>query len=100
MQCCDPDDECAFIVDIIDSINKLLPFIPGDNYGDKMFSNLRYDLEAKQTKTSTLTLEGTMMVYYYLVHNQVYPTNPTRVEIARINEIWQAMGYSQNIIRI
>ena len=71
-----------------------------DYFGNRLVSNIVIPTEASLKEIKTLTLEGTMMAYYIMAFKETFPTNPDPLQITKINQIWQAMGYPQNIIPI
>lgn len=100
MQCCVAAEECSFVKEVIDSLNKFLAFMTPDYFGSRVVANIMIPTEANLKEIKTLTLEGTMMAYYIMAFKEAFPTNPDSLQVTKINQIWQAMGYPQNIIPI
>ena len=92
--------EKRFLKTIINDFKKLLVFHPPEYFGGVLHGQEVYYGEAKSTETVTLSKLGTMMLYYYLVHKEPCPENPTTEQQIRINEIWTAMKMPENVVPV
>lgn len=93
--CCIPiKKEAKFIIDIIESFEKLLAFA-SHNYGGEMYAPLKFQNEASNADKIYLTEEGSVMYVYSKAFQEPYPCGtPTPEEAARIHAIREALGYN------
>ncbi len=94
--CCMPiKKEAKFIVDIIESFEKLLAF-SAQNFGGQLFTPLKFENQACNADKIYLTEEGSIMYIYTRAFNEPYPCGtPNPVEAARIHAIREALGYNK-----
>lgn len=83
---------------MIRDFKRLLIFNPPGNFGGELHSQEVYDASAQGSENITLNTLGTMMLYYYLLHKEPCPENPTPEQQSRINEIWVAMNIPENVV--
>ena len=88
----------TFVLTMIQDLRKLLIYLPKGPYGKEMFGTYVYEAEAKKKASVNLNLLGTVMVFYYQIFKELYPTTPTSDQIERINAIWEAIGHPENKI--
>jgi hypothetical protein len=91
-KCFLPAKECKFVLDIVDSIQKLLQYnLP--TYGG-LVSALVYTNTSSNENEATLDLDGYVAIVYYLIYNDPYPLEgvKTKEQIDRINDIWIKLG--------
>ncbi len=91
-------NECAFLRDIIGSFEKMLPFICGDEFGDKITANMKFEGSVAQEDTYVLSPLGSMMFIYVQVTKRTFPTVYTPNDIDLINQIWVYLGRPENKI--
>lgn len=91
-RCFLPAKECKFVIDIVDSIQKLLEYnLP--QYGG-LVAALVYEAPATNKNEATLDLDGYVSFIYYILYKEPYPldTRKTAEQIERINSIWVKIG--------
>ena len=91
-RCFMPQKECVFVIEMIDSIKKLLKFVNPGKFGQLVLNFIAFQSKAEQKETIGLSDEGYVIVIYKKVFKESYPTNPTPEQKERINAIWDAIG--------
>jgi hypothetical protein len=93
-RCFLPHRECKFVIDIVDSLQKLLAFVNPGKFGEIVLQYIVFKSEAEQTETIKLSLEGYVMYIYVKAFKEAYPLeNITELQKERINAIWDAIGH-------
>ena len=99
-RCFLPKKECKFVIDIVDSIQKLLAYVNPGKFGQIILNHIVFQSKAEQKDSIKLSPEGYMMYVYKNAFKESYPTNPTALQIERINAIWDAIGYPEKKIPV
>jgi hypothetical protein len=97
-RCFLPKKECKFVIDIIDSIYKLLDY--NLNVYGSLVASLTYTNKAASKNSTTLDLDGYVAVVYFMRYNEPYPKNPTLQQKYLINAIWEALGHPEKKIPV
>ena len=94
--CCIPlKKEAKFIIDIIESFEKLLAF-SGHTFGGQLYAPLKFENEASNADKVYLTEEGSVIYIYSKAFAEPYPSGtPTPLEAERIHAIREALGYNK-----
>jgi len=87
-------NEKDFLIEIITDFQALLSFMD-IKFGKKYTFGLLYTATSTREERQTLTLEGTMMLYFIKLTKRPYPTVPTNEDIKYINAIWDTFGYPE-----
>ena len=90
--------ECAFLKKIIESFEKVLPFIGDEKYGKMLFANINFESSKTDTAVYTLNSLGSMMLLYGQVTSKPLPKVYTPDDINLINQIWDYLGHPENKI--
>lgn len=96
-RCYTTKSDCAFVISIIDSIQKLLIYTNAGTYGD-IYASIVFIDKIKQKEVIKLTLEGYIVYVYKTAFKEPYPLNPTLEQIGKINAIWEALGHPEKKI--
>ena len=90
-RCFLPQKECKFVIEMIDSLKKLLKYnLP--SY-DGILASFVYRSSAGKQNKATLDIEGYIKFTYYIKYKETYPSNKkTQEQINRINAIWVELG--------
>lgn len=99
-RCFLPKKECKFVIDIIDSIQKLLAYVNPGKFGEIVLNYIAFQSKTEQTETIKLTAEGYVIYVYKKAFKESFPTNPTPQQIERINAIWDAIGHPEKKIPV
>lgn len=99
-RCFLPKKECKFVIDIIDSIQKLLAYVNPGKFGEMILKHIIFQSKAEQKDSIKLSPEGYMMLIYKRAFKEQFPTNPTPQQIERINAIWDAIGHPEKKIPV
>lgn len=95
-RCFLPSKECKFVIDIVDSIQKLLAYTNPGKFGEIVLNLLIFQTKAEQKDTIKLSQEGYVMYVYVKAFKEAYPLeNPTSLQKQRINAIWDALGHPE-----
>lgn len=98
--CFGVNKECAFMLKLLDQLDKLIfAFRPG-KFIDTLTANLVFNDTATQDTVITLDLEGIMRYVYVKAFQEIFPANPEGVEIERINAIYDALGHPEKKIPV
>jgi hypothetical protein len=90
-------DEKKFLLEVITDFQALLSFMDV-RFGRAYTFGLIYNASSKVVEQTTLTLEGTMMLYFVLITKRPFPSTPTAQDISYINAIWEGLGYPEKKI--
>lgn len=90
-------DEKKFLLEVITDFQALLSFMDV-RFGKSYTFGLIYNASSKVVEKTTLTLEGTMMLYFVAITKRAFPKIPTAKDIIYINAIWDGLGYPENKI--
>lgn len=100
-RCFLPQKECKFVIDMIDSISKLLAYVNPGKFGEIVLNYLTFKSKAEQRDTIKLSLEGYVIYVYKTAFKETYPTqNLTPLQKERINAIWDALGHPEKKIPV
>ena len=100
-RCFLPAKECRFVIEIVDSLNKLLAYVNPGKFGEIVLNVLVFQSKAEQNDTIKLSQEGYVMYIYVKAFNEAYPLeNPTNIQKERINAIWSALGHPEKKLPI
>ena len=95
-RCFLPKQECKFVLDIVDSLQKLLAYVNAGKFGEIVLQYIAFQSKAEQKDTIKLSLEGYVMYVYVKAFNEAYPLeNLTELQEERINAIWDAIGHPE-----
>lgn len=84
-----------FVKDVITDFQALLSFMD-KKFGHRYDYGLVFAASASQVEANTLTLYGTLMLYFVHLTKRPYPTGtPTAEDIKYINAIWHALGHPE-----
>jgi hypothetical protein len=98
-RCFLPAKECKFVLDIVDSINKLLAFVNPGKFGQIVLRYVAFQSKAEQKDTIKLELDAYVMYIYKKAFKEQFPTeNRTQEQIDKINAIWDAIGHPEKKI--
>ena len=98
-RCFLPAKECKFVLDIVDSISKLLAFVNPGKFGQFVLNFIVFQTKAEQKNSITLSLEGYVFYIYFKAFKETYPEEgKTPLQIERINAIWDAIGHPEKKI--
>lgn len=90
-------NEKKFLLEVITDFQALLSFMDVQ-FGKSYTFGLIFGGSSKVLEKTTLTLEGTMMLYFVLITKRPFPKIPTAKDIIYINAIWDGLGYPENKI--
>jgi hypothetical protein len=90
-------NEKKFLLEVITDFQALLSFMDV-RFGKSYTFGLIFGGSSKVVEKTTLTLEGTMMLYFVLITKRPFPKTPTAQDITYINAIWEGLGYPENKI--
>ena len=90
-------DEKKFLLEVITDFQALLSFMDV-HFGKSYTFGLVFGASSSVVEKTTLTLEGTMMLYFVLITKRSFPTTPTAQDISYINAIWDGLGYPEKKI--
>lgn len=91
--------EKYFLRTMISNFSKILTFnAPG--YFGEMYSQKVWKAKSQMIENIDLTLQGTMVYLYIYIYKEAFPTTPSPEQQQKINEIWIAMGHSENVINV
>lgn len=100
-RCFLPQKECKFVIDIIDSISKLLAYVNPGKFGQIVLNYIAFQSKAEQKETIKLSPEGYMIYVYKTAFKEPYPKeNLTLLQKQRINAIWDALGHPEKKIPV
>lgn len=99
-QCFLPAKECKFVIDIVDSIQKLLAFVNPGKFGEIILNYIAFQSKVEQADIIKLDLNGYMIYIYKKAFKETFPSEPTPQQIERINAIWEALGHPEKKIPI
>lgn len=100
-RCFLPQKECKFVIDIVDSIQKLLAYVNPGKFGEIILNYIVFQSKVEQTDRIKLSLEGYVIYLYKTAFKETYPhDNPTPLQIERINAIWEALGHPEKKIPV
>ncbi len=98
-RCFFPEKECKFVLDIVDSISKLLAYVNPGKFGEIVLKYIAFETKAQQTETVKLDLDGYVIYIYKKAFKKPFPTeNRTPEQIEEINAIWDAIGHPEKKI--
>jgi len=90
--------ECAFLNTLIESFEKVLPFIGDEKYGKMLFANINFEASKTVTTEYKLNSLGSMMLLYGQITKKGLPKVYTPDDISLINQIWDYLGHPENKI--
>lgn len=97
LRCYTNANECKFVIEMIDSFEKLLKYnLP--TYGS-ITSALLYKSSVGSHSKATVTIEGYVSYIYFINYNEKYPEFPTPEQKEKINAIWDALGHPEKKLR-
>jgi hypothetical protein len=99
-RCFLPQKECKFVIDIVDSIQKLLAYVNPGKFGEIVLGYIAFQSKAEQKETVGMSVDGYVIYIYKKAFQESYPTNPTPLQIERINAIWEALGHPEKKIPV
>lgn len=99
-RCFLPAKECKFVIEMIDSIKKLLKYVNPGKYGQIVLNYIAFSSKAEQTETVKLDLVGYVIYVYVKAFKETYPKDPTPTQKQRINAIWDAIGHPEKKLPI
>ena len=88
------------MIDIVDSIQKLLAYVNPGKFGEIVLGYISFQSKAEQKETVGMSVDGYLIYIYKKAFQESYPTNPTPLQIERINAIWEALGLPQKKIPV
>ena len=98
-RCFFPEKECKFVLDIVDSLSKLLAFVNPGKFGEIVLNFIAFSGKAQQKETVNLDLDGYVIYIYKKAFKEHFPTeNRTQEQIDKINAIWDAIGHPEKKI--
>lgn len=97
-RCFLPQKECKFVIEIIDSLKKLLAYVNPGKFGQMVLNFIVFQSKAEQKDSIKLDLVGYMMLIYKRAFKESFPTNPTPEQKEKINAIWDALGHPEKKI--
>lgn len=98
-RCFLPQKECKFVIEMIDTVKKLLKYVNPGHFGQLVLNYIAFQSKAEQTETIKLDLNGYMIYVYIKAFKETFPReNPTPVQKERINAIWDALGHPERKI--
>jgi hypothetical protein len=97
-RCFLPQQECKFVIEMIDTIKKLLKYVNPGKFGQIVLNFIAFQSKAEQTDTIKLDLNGYVIYIYIKAFKESFPTDPTPEQKERINAIWDALGHPEKKI--
>lgn len=94
-RCFLPQKECKFVIEIIDSLKKVLKFVNPGIFGQIVLNYIVFQSKAEQKDTIKLDIYGYMIFVYKKAFKETFPTDPTPMQKERINAIWDALGHPE-----
>lgn len=97
-RCFLPKKECKFVIDIIDSIYKLLDY--NLNIYGSLVASLTYANTAANKSSAKLDLDGYVAIVYFMRYDKPYPSKPNIQQKYLINDIWDTIGHPEKKIPV
>ena len=94
-RCFLPQKECKFVIEIIDSLKRMLAYVNPGKFGQIVLNYIAFQSKAEQTETVSLDLNGYVIYIYKKAFKESFPSEPTPEQKERINAIWDAIGHPE-----
>jgi len=91
--------DLTFVTQAIDFFIEVVKNMPPGFFPATLINQMKFETPASATETIVITsLQVTVEFLYKHLFNERYPTNPTPIQIEKINAIWVGIGHPENII--